>query len=107
MVGLKRFATASLAATALAHPAHQNSKRAVAVGVNIEKCTVPGTVALTFDDGPSTYTSQLIDTLGVEGHKATFFVNGQNYGSILDNKDLLIKMTNAGHQLGTHTCVCC
>ena len=103
MVGFKRLATASLAATALAHPAHQNGKRAVAVGVNIAKCTVPGTVALTFDDGPAAYTQKLIDTLAVDGHKATFFVNGNNYGLITDFKTVLTNMINAGHQLGTHT----
>ncbi len=50
-------------------PLCQRSTFAVAAGSSvpfgtiIESCTVPGTVALTFDDGPYIYTSQNLDTL--------------------------------------------
>lgn len=40
-------------------------------------CDVVRCVALTFDDGPSPYTSQLVDTLDTLGVPATFFVTGQ------------------------------
>jgi peptidoglycan/xylan/chitin deacetylase (PgdA/CDA1 family) len=39
----------------------------------------PGYVAITYDDGPYQYTSELINLLDREGVKATFFVNGQNF----------------------------
>lgn len=53
--------------------------RAVPVGQAIFKCTVPGTVALTFDDGPFQYSQRAMDLLRDGGNmKATFFVNGVN-----------------------------
>ncbi|EAU85066.2 hypothetical protein CC1G_04162 [Coprinopsis cinerea okayama7 len=39
----------------------------------LTKCTVPNTVALTFDDGPYVYLKQVLDTLNEEGIKGTFF----------------------------------
>lgn len=55
------------------------------------------TVYLTFDDGPSIYTKEILDTLDKYGVKATFFVvNGkQNY--------LMKEIVNRGHQIGLHT----
>lgn len=41
-----------------------------------ENCLVPGTVALTFDDGFGGYEDDLLRNLGDK--KATFFVNGLN-----------------------------
>lgn len=41
-------------------------------------CTVPGTFALTFDDGPNIYTWELIKYLNSQKIKATFFINGNN-----------------------------
>ena len=35
----------------------------VEYGVNLQSCTVPGKVALTFDDGPNKYTNELLDVL--------------------------------------------
>jgi peptidoglycan/xylan/chitin deacetylase (PgdA/CDA1 family) len=55
------------------------------VGVIINDCTTPGTVALTFDDGPFIYTESVLNQLAAAGAKATFFVNGQNWGNIYDN----------------------
>src|SRR5690606_38609609 len=40
-------------------------------------CAAVKCVALTFDDGPSAYTSQLVDTLDSLDVPATFFVVGQ------------------------------
>ncbi len=57
------------------------------------------TVYLTFDDGPSIYTKQVLDVLDSYGVKATFFVvNGkQNY--------LMKDIVNRGHQIGLHAYV--
>ena len=57
------------------------------------------TVYLTFDDGPSIYTKQILDVLDRYGVKATFFVvNGkQNY--------LMKEIVNRGHQIGLHAYV--
>lgn len=57
------------------------------------------TVYLTFDDGPSIYTKQILDILDKYGVKATFFVvNGKhNY--------LMKDIVNRGHQIGLHAYV--
>ncbi|OQD79158.1 hypothetical protein PENANT_c059G02149 [Penicillium antarcticum] len=72
-------------------------------GVSITHCTVPGTIALTFDDGPFIYTSQMLDTLAVHGARATFFLNGQNKGNIYAFPDLVQRIVAEGHQLGSHS----
>ncbi|CAJ0753334.1 18639_t:CDS:1, partial [Entrophospora sp. SA101] len=53
----------------------------------ITNCKTPGTVALTFDDGPFNTTRALLKVLKEEKVKATFFVNGDNFRCIYD-KDL-------------------
>ncbi|KAG8707104.1 Carbohydrate esterase 4 protein [Ceratobasidium sp. 423] len=60
----------------------------------ITKCTVPNTVALTFDDA-----------IIAAGGKATFFVNGNNYGCIYDaeNVERVKYLYDAGHQVASHT----
>ncbi|KAF4869354.1 Chitin deacetylase [Colletotrichum siamense] len=72
-------------------------------GVAITKCTVPGDFALTFDDGPFTYTNHVLDLLAEAGAKATFFVNGENFGNINDEQDVVKRMIADGHQIGSHT----
>lgn len=71
----------------------------------ITSCTVPGTVALTFDDGPYIYTAQVLDTLKSNNVHATFFVNGDNWANILnaDDQALVHRMIAEGHQIGSHT----
>lgn len=54
---------------------------------------------LTFDDGPSGVTSQILDTLKQENVKATFFVLGskaQNY------PDMIKRMYEEGHYIANH-----
>lgn len=77
----------------------------VPFGTIINSCTVPGTVALTFDDGPYIYTSQVLDTLKNNNVHATFFVNGDNWSNILSVNDeaLVHRMIAEGHQIGSHT----
>ncbi|KAF8585268.1 carbohydrate esterase family 4 protein [Ramaria rubella] len=68
-------------------------------------CKTPNTVALTFDDGPYIYEQEIVNKLNAAGVKATFFVNGQNYGCIYDqpNVDSLKYAYAAGHEFGSHT----
>ena len=57
-------------------------------------------VALTYDDGPSKYTNQILDCLEANGAKATFFVVGTNatrYPEILQRADSL------DMEIGNHT----
>lgn len=64
---------------------------------NTDKPTGDGIVYLTFDDGPSDYTPQLLDILKKYNVKATFFVTG--YGR---DKDIL-REYNEGHTVALHS----
>ncbi|KAL1875444.1 hypothetical protein Daus18300_003183 [Diaporthe australafricana] len=80
----------------------------VPYGELITTCAEPGTIALTFDDGPWKYTEDLLDILQDHGVEATFFVCGGNMGGdgqITDygHPQLLQRMANEGHQVATHT----
>lgn len=78
--------------------------RAVPIGQAIFKCTTPGTIALTFDDGPFQYTQRAMDLLRDGGNmKATFFVNGQNRDSVLNRRPAIERMLRENHQIGHHT----
>ena len=55
---------------------------------------------LTFDDGPSPVTAQVLETLAEYDVKATFFVTGANS---LQNTDILKQAAEAGHTIGVHT----
>lgn len=57
-------------------------------------------VAITFDDGPSKYTSELVDILEENEVNATFFVIGSN---ISKYKDSVVKAYKAGNEIGIHT----
>lgn len=75
----------------------------------IRSCAVPGTVALTFDDGPSRYTGELLDLLDKYEAPATFFVTGNNNGKgeiddlTLPWAPLIERMMLSGHQIASHT----
>jgi peptidoglycan/xylan/chitin deacetylase (PgdA/CDA1 family) len=64
-------------------------------------------VALTFDDGPYSYTPALLDTLAASGVKATFFVTGINGGKgEIDTgpwPGIIQRMVQEGHQVASHT----
>ncbi|KAF7515425.1 hypothetical protein G7054_g14578 [Neopestalotiopsis clavispora] len=96
---------AAFLAGAAASPLSQVQERqsSVPVGTIITACTVPGTFALTFDDGPYMYTAELLDLLSSNGVKATFFLNGLNWGSIYDYSAQVVRMDAEGHQVGSHT----
>ena len=54
-------------------------------------------IYLTFDDGPSKYTGELLDVLAKYNVKATFFVINSGYGSTLK------RIVNEGHSIGIHS----
>lgn len=78
-------------------------KRAVNPGVVIRNCASPGMLALAYDDGPYTYTSQLVDILDKGGAKATFFWCGTLYGCIYKQADAVKKAFASGHQVASHS----
>lgn len=55
---------------------------------------------LTFDDGPSAYTPEVLDGLKEAGVKAVFFITG--YGAA-QHPDLVRRIHEEGHVLGIHT----
>jgi peptidoglycan/xylan/chitin deacetylase (PgdA/CDA1 family) len=58
------------------------------------------TLALTFDDGPTNQTDEVLDALKENGVKATFFVLGRN----IDNHPAMLdRMRNEGHLIANHT----
>ncbi|EDR10826.1 carbohydrate esterase family 4 protein [Laccaria bicolor S238N-H82] len=85
---------------AVATPLERRAKAQV-----ITKCTVPNTVALTFDDGPWVYLYDVSNALTGAGAKGTFFFNGNNWGCIYDPEEVKrVKFAyNAGHQVASHT----
>ncbi|EAU89893.2 carbohydrate deacetylase [Coprinopsis cinerea okayama7 len=85
------------------NPAPTQGGTELPFGTLVTGCSVPNTIAITFDDGPYTWTSGLIDSLDRAGVKATFFVVGRMYGCIYDYADVLKKAYNSGHQIASHT----
>lgn len=57
-------------------------------------------VALTFDDGPTRWTEQILDVLKRRNVKATFFVVGSQ---VAERPDLVKRMYDEGHEVGIHT----
>ncbi|KAK3385533.1 hypothetical protein B0H63DRAFT_510320 [Podospora didyma] len=81
----------------------------VPYGVGISHCSVTGKVALTFDDGPYIYTTELLDLLKQNNVRASFFVVGNNAGKGRINDPssgyapIIQRMIADGHQVGSHT----
>lgn len=57
-------------------------------------------VALTFDDGPSSFTGRLLDCLEKNNAKATFFMTGSEIASFPEE---VKRMSKLGCELGNHT----
>jgi len=57
-------------------------------------------IALTFDDGPTEFTEEILDILKKYNAKATFFCIGKH---IDKNESVLKRMHNEGHSIGNHT----
>ena len=56
-------------------------------------------IALTFDDGPSSHTPAILDTLAAFGVKATFFVLGVNAER---HPDVVTRAAREGHEIENH-----
>lgn len=56
-------------------------------------------VALTFDEGPSSYTQQILDVLEEKGVKATFFLQGE---TVEQNPSAAKAIADAGHEVGSN-----
>ena len=96
---LTLFATSSSALNAADYPAPNAVPRGNPAWTNsflqnnagladiLTQCTNQNTWALTYDDGPSPYTPQVLDNLSSRRFKATFFVIGSN---VLQNPDILL-----------------
>ncbi len=59
-----------------------------------------GTLALTFDDGPSAFTGALLDTLAQNNVKATFFVVGSR---VRHHPEVMERMMREGHIIANHS----
>lgn len=57
-------------------------------------------IALTFDDGPSQYTSSILRILAQQHVHATFFIQGNH---IAGREALLRQMLDDGHMIGNHS----
>lgn len=67
----------------------------------IQRCVVKEpVVALTFDDGPSDATVDLLEILSVHEAKATFFMVGKNAES---RPEIVAEVIKRGHAIGNHT----
>ncbi len=58
------------------------------------------TIYLTFDDGPTERTPEILDLLDCYDAKATFFCVGANAQKLAD---LVQRITSAGHSIGNHS----
>lgn len=87
----------------------RTKKGNVPYGTPIYSCYQNGVIALTFDDGPTSYTNDLLNLLARYGAKATFFVNGNNNGVDLMHDcatgypAVIKRMRAEGHQIASHT----
>ena len=73
------------------------------IEVKINKRTIDPNkpmIAITYDDGPSKYTSEILNVLNENNSSATFFVLGSRVNS---NKDILNQMLEDGNQIGNHS----
>lgn len=73
----------------------------------ITKCSVPKTIALTYDDGPSDHTEAVLDVLEKHNARGTFFLGGNINGrGPLDSpkwQPVIMRMFHQKHQVGSHT----
>lgn len=68
---------------------------------DITKCPTKGDWGITFDDGPTPFTTGLLDFLDKDDNtKVTFFAIGSR---VVENPDILKRAVDSGHQIGVHT----
>lgn len=58
---------------------------------------------LTFDDGPSKYTKEILDLLEREQVPAVFFVIGESINNIPHSGEILNEILDHGHYIGLHS----
>lgn len=93
---LKGYKAKTKKATPTPTPKTKNSKSQS----KSSKKAVTKYVALTFDDGPSSFTDRLLDCLKKNNAKATFFMVGKEIDSFPDE---VKRMESLGCELGNHT----
>jgi peptidoglycan/xylan/chitin deacetylase (PgdA/CDA1 family) len=74
--------------------------QATLLGPAVIRAAGASEVALTFDDGPSPYTAQVLDVLRKNHVRATFFLCGENAERY---PELVRRIRAEGHQIGNHT----
>ncbi|CAG8610761.1 2430_t:CDS:2, partial [Ambispora leptoticha] len=67
---------------------------------DVLSCPTKKDWGLTFDDGPSDFTPNLLDFLDANNVKATFFVLGAR---VVEEPELIKRMVDSGHEVGVHT----
>lgn len=78
----------------------KNTESVVPIDSNINNSINQKKVYLTFDDGPSDYTDDILDVLNKYNIKASFFVIGKTDDK---SKELYKRIVNEGHTLGMHS----
>lgn len=68
--------------------------------ISLAKWNEQKTAFLTFDDGPSDFTAQILDVLKKENVKATFFMLGPN---VEKNESIIKRMVKEGHYPASHS----
>jgi peptidoglycan/xylan/chitin deacetylase (PgdA/CDA1 family) len=91
---LLSVSTVSLLAYGLGDP------QSTLLGPALIRAAGPREVALTFDDGPSPFTGQVLDVLRAEHVRATFFLCGANAARY---PELVRRIRAEGHEIGNHT----
>jgi len=92
-------AAIGLSAGGLAYAVRSRRSALLAPSVYRGSQTRPA-IALTFDDGPSESTPELVEILGRHGASATFFQCGANVRRLPDVARAVVR---AGHEIGNHT----
>jgi peptidoglycan/xylan/chitin deacetylase (PgdA/CDA1 family) len=72
------------------------------IGKTYSTCNKNGQFAFTWDDGPSTYTPQLLNILKANNIKATFFVIGQHLNDT-SLRTFTLRAFKEGHTIAGHT----
>ena len=79
----------------------RSADRPVSEGMSLMRKGIDGDICtLTFDDGPSRYTAELMDILNEYRIPATFFVVGTQ---VKRRPDLIRRMLAEGHEVGNHS----
>lgn len=80
---------------------HSSITRTIVIEDTKNAVAISKQIYLTFDDGPSMYTEQLLDVLKKYQAKATFFVTNQNLTKGYD--DVIARAYKEGHTIGLHS----